>query len=162
MRRLTRQFCLKCWQARFMGFAAILIVTSAAWFGTPHGTTATIPQLIRAGKLTAQLDNVPSHNRLYRASLLPSQDSTNREGIEWKLLLEKSDGEPVSGASLVMQPWMPEEPAISAYQPRVIADRDGVYRIERLRLDRPGWWNMKLTGTHARVTDSLAFNIIMP
>ena len=162
MRRLTRQFCLKCWQARFMGFAAILIATSAARLGTPHGTTTTIPELIRDGKVTAQLDNVPSHNRIYRASLLPSQDGTSRDGIEWKLLLEKSDGEPVSGASLVMQAWMPEEPVISAYQPLVIAGGNGVYRIEGLRLDRPGWWNMKLGVTHAGMADSLAFNIIVP
>ena len=162
MRRLTRGFCLKCWRARFMGFAAILIASSAAWLGVPHGKTSTIPELIRAGKLPAQLDNVPSHNRLYRASLRPSQNTTNGDGIEWKLRLEKSDREPVSGASLVMQAWMPEEPALKEYRARAIADGDGVYRIEGLRLDRPGWWNLKLRVTHAGMTDSLAFNIIMP
>ena len=162
MRRLTREFCLKCWQARFMGFAAILITTSAAWLGAPHGSTTTLPALIRAGKSPAQLDKVPSHNRVYRASLLPSQDGTNRDAIEWKLLLEKPDREPVSGASLVMQAWMPEEPSMSEYQLRVIADGDGVYRVKGLRLDRPGWWNVRLSVTHAGVTDSLAFNLVVP
>ena len=155
MRRLTMQICLTCWRVRFMGFAAILIATSAAWLGVPHGRTTAIPELIRAGKLTAQLDSVPSHNRLYRASLLPS-------GHEWKLRLEKSDREPVSGGSLVMQAWMPEEPAVNEYQPRVIAEGGGIYRVEGLRVDRPGWWNLKLTVTDAGVTDSLAFNLIMP
>lgn len=155
MRRLTRQFCLKCWQARFMGFAAVLIATSAAWLGTPHGTTPRLPELIRAGKIPAQLENVPSHNRLYRASLAPSGD-------EWALRLQKSDHQPVAGASLVMQAWMPEQAAVNAYRPRVIADGDGVYRVEGLRLERSGWWNVKLTVAHAGVTDSLAFNIILP
>ena len=155
MRSLTSEFCLKCWRARFMGFAAILVATSAAWLGTPHGRVATLPELVRAGKLPAQLNNVPSHNRLYRASLVPSRD-------EWTLRLEKFDHEPVSDASLVMQAWMPEEPAVNEYQLRLIADGDGVYRVEGLRLDRSGWWNMKLNVTHAGITDSLAFNVIAP
>lgn len=162
MRRLTKALCLNCWRVRFMGFAAVLIVSSAAWLGLPHGTTSTIPELLLAGKLTAQLYDVPSHNRLYRASLLPLTDPANRDGIEWKLRVEKSDREPVSGASLVMQAWMPEEPAVAEYRPRVSADGDGGYHIEGLRLDRAGWWNMRLRITHAGMTDSLAFNIIMP
>ena len=162
MRRLTRQLCLSCWRMRFMGFAAMLIATSAAWLAVPHGKPSTIPELIRAGKLPAQLDNVPSHNRRYRASLLPSQYATDRDGIEWKLRLETSDREPISSASLVMQAWMPEAPAVNEHQPRVIADGGVGYRIEGLRLDRPGWWNLKLRVTHARITDSLAFNLILP
>lgn len=155
MRRLASELCLKCWRARFMGFAAVLIVTSAGWLGTPHRKTRTLPELIRVGKLPAQLENVPSHNRVYRASLIPSQN-------EWQLRLETSDHEPVSGASLVMQPWMPEEPGVNAERPRVIDAGDGVYRVGGLRLHRPGWWNMKLTVTHAGITDSLAFNIVLP
>lgn len=155
MRRITSELCRKCWRVRFMGLATILIATSAAWLGTPKGRSATLPELIRAGKLPAQLANVPSHNRLYRASLLPSRD-------EWKLRVETSNHEPVSGASLVMQAWMPEQPAQNEYRPRLIADGEGVYRVEGLGLDRPGWWNMKLEVTNAGKTDSLAFNIIIP
>jgi hypothetical protein len=121
----------------------MLIATSAAWLGRPHA------------KLPAQLENVPSHNRVYRASLLQSQN-------EWKVRLETADHEPVSGATLVMQPWMPEAPSVNAQRPRVTEAGDGVYRVDGLRLDRPGWWNMKLTVTHAGLTDSLAFNIVMP
>ena len=155
MRRLTSEFCLKCWRARFMAYAAILVATSGAWLGTAHERSVTLPELIRAGKLPAQLSNVPSHNRLYRASLVPSRG-------QWTLRLEKSDYEPVSDASLAMRAWMPEEPAVNEYQPRVIADGDGVYRVEGLRFDRAGWWNMKLNVTHAGITDSLAFNVIVP
>ena len=155
MRRITGELCLKCWRVRFVGFAAILVASSAAWLGTPRGNSLTIPELIRAGQVPAQLDNVPSHNRLYRASLRPF-------GNEWTLRLETSNHEPVSGATLVMHPWMPEAPTVNAHRPLVIADRDGVYRVEGLRLDRPGWWNMKLEVTSAGKTDSLAFNIIMP
>lgn len=155
MRRITSELCLKCWRVRFVGFAAILVASSAAWLGAPRGRSPTIPELIRAGKVPAQLESVPSHNRLYRASLRPSRN-------EWKLRLETSNHEPVSGATLVMQPWMPEDPAVSADRPRVIAKGEGVYRVEGLGLDRPGWWNIKLEVTSAGKTDSLAFNIIMP
>ena len=137
-----------------MGLGAILIATSAAWLGTPHGNTS-IAEQVRAGKLTAQLENVPSHNRLYRASLVPSRD-------KWTLRVEKSDHEPVSGASLLMQAWMPDQPAVNEYRLRVIAGDDGVYRVEGLRFDRSGWWNMKLSVTHSGITDSLAFNIVAP
>lgn len=154
MRRLTREVCLTCWRARFMGLGAILVATSAAWLGTPHGKPS-IAEQVRAGKLTAQLENVPSHDHLYRASLVPSRD-------EWTLRVERSDHELVSGASVVMQTWMPDQPAVDQYQPRVIADGDGVYRVEGLRLDRPGWWNMKLSVTHSGITDSLAFNLVVP
>lgn len=155
MRRITSEFCLKCWRARFMAYAAILAAVSGAWLGRAHERSATLPELIRAGKLPAQLSNVPSHNRLYRASLVPSRG-------EWTLRLEKSDHEPVSDARLVMQAWMPEEPGRNEYQPRVTTDGDGAYRVEGLRFDRGGWWNLKLNVTHAGITDSLAFNIMAP
>ena len=153
MRRLTMR---ACWRARFIASAAILIATSAAWLGTLPSKTALIPELIRAGKLTAQLENVPSHNGRFHASLLPSRDAT------WNLQVEKSDGEAISGASLVMQAWMPELASENEYQPRVIAEAEGAYRVEGLRFDRSGWWNMKLAISHAGVTDSLAFNVIVP
>ena len=56
-----------------MVYAAILAAVSGAWLGRAHERSATLPELIRAGKLPAQLSNVPSHNRLYRASLVPSR-----------------------------------------------------------------------------------------
>lgn len=135
--------------------AGILIATSTAWLGTSHAERMTVPELVRAGRLPAQLDNVPSHNRRYRATLLPSRD-------EWRLRLETPDNVPVSGAALVMQAWMPEAQTLNAYRTRVVADGDGTYRVEGLRFDRSGWWNMKLTVTHAGITDSLAFNLIVP
>ena len=157
MRGLTiNQLRSKCWRLRFFALAAILMVTSGAWLGTRRGEAATLLGLIRAGRLPAQLSDVPSHNRRYRASLLPLK------GAEWELRLESSAREPLSGASLVMQAWMPEEPSADSSRPEIIADGHGVYRVNGLRLDRPGWWNMKLTVRQSGITDSLAFNLIIP
>jgi hypothetical protein len=52
--------------------------------------------------------------------------------------------------------------AAQASQPRVVAEGNGVYRVEGLLLDRSGWWNIKLNVTRAGITDSLAFNLIRP
>ena len=153
MRRVTMR---SCWRARFVASAAILIATSAAWVGSRPNKAAMISELVRAGKLTAQLENVRSHNRRYRASLLPSR------GAGWNLQLEKFDGETISGASLVMQAWMPESANVSPYQPRVIAEGRGTYRVEGLRFEKSGWWNVKLGISQAGLKDSLAFNLIVP
>lgn len=144
-----------CWRLRCIALAVILVGTSAAWLGVRREDAATLSELIRAGKLPAQLDNVPSHNRRYRASLLPSNG-------EWELRLENSDRQSVSGASLVLQAWMPEEASVGESRPQIIADGPGTYRVNGLRLNRSGWWNMKLRVIHAGITDSLAFNIIVP
>ena len=157
MRGLTSHRLRSCWPLRFFALAAILAATSGAWLGARRGEAATISALIRAGKVAAQLENVPSHNRRYRASLAPSN-----EEAEWELRVESSAHEPISGASLVMQASMPEEPRVSEYQPGIIPQGNGLYRVEGLRLRRSGWWNVKLAVTQWGVSDSLAFNVITP
>lgn len=158
----TKQLRSQCWRLRFIAFAVILITSSGAWLGKRRGEAATIPDLIRAGRIPAQLDDVPSHNRRYRASLLPPQNAANDGSSGWTLRLQAHDGTPVSNAALEVGVWMPEEPSVSEHRLRAIAERDGFYRLEKLRFDRPGWWNVKLSVKGPGVTDSLAFNLMIP
>ena len=157
MRRLTKsQLRLECWRLRFVALAVTLVASSAAWLGTQPVKAPTVAALIRAGKLPAQLENVPSHNRRYRASLIPVANAS------WELRVAKSDGAPVSSATLILQSWMPEAPSVSGHRPEVVAEHNGDYRVDGLRLDRSGWWNVRLSVTDSGVTDSLAFNVIIP
>jgi hypothetical protein len=55
---------------------------------------------------------------------------------------------------------MPDADGITRY-PRVTqALGRGRYRVEGLRIDRAGWWNIKLQISAAGTTDSLAFNLV--
>jgi hypothetical protein len=129
---------------RVIVFGLMLVTTSAAWLGRRVSTN-----------LPAQLEDVPSHNGHYRASLLPSRD-------DWMLRVETMDGAIVSNARLAIESWMPEEPAVRGARPLAIAAGNGAYRIEGLGFARPGWWNVKLEVGDRGVTDSLAFNVIVP
>src|SRR5690349_6213768 len=110
----TKQLRSQCWRLRFIVFAVILITSSGAWLGTRRGEAATISDLIRAGRIPAQLDDVPSHNRRYRASLLPPQKGANGLPSGWTLRLRGQDGTPVQDAALEVGVWMPEEPTVGA------------------------------------------------
>lgn len=160
--RLPIRSALTTSRLRLIALALMLVGTSAAWLGVRGGETTTLPELIRAGKLPAQLGNVPSHNRRYRASLLPSQDAAHRNVTDWQLQLVTFEGARVSDAALEMEAWMPEQVSLSRVVLRAISDGHGAYRVEGLRLDRPGWWNVTLGVKRSGITDSLAFNLIVP
>jgi hypothetical protein len=67
---------------------------------------------------------------------------------------------PVEGALLALESWMPDDETMSVAHPRGIAELGrGVYRVDGLRFDSRGWWNLRLRISAAGVTDSLAFNV---
>lgn len=163
MRRLTTtQLPLRYHGIRILALAATLVGMSAAWLDARRADGASLPALIRAGKLAAQLHNVPSHNRRFRASLLPARDAARDDVGNWTLRIQRANGARLPHAALVMQPWMPDEPAVRRDRPRVLDAGNGEYRVEGLRLDRSGWWNVRLGVTDSGITDSLAFNVIVP
>src|SRR3712207_7934446 len=47
--------------------------------------------------------------------------------------------------SLALETWMPDDDRVPAAHPRLTGSAgNGRYYIEGLRLDRRGWWNVKL------------------
>lgn len=106
--------------------------------------------------VAAQLTDVPSHNRLYRASLVLTNDST------WTLQLRLATGAPVSNAGIAMKAWMPEAEQHGELVPTVSEGLgNGDYRVRQLAFDQLGWWNLKVQVSAAGGTDSLAFNVIL-
>jgi hypothetical protein len=114
--------------------------------------------IVRSGDATvvtfSRLSNIPSHNGVYRASMTASTNS------QWTIEIQTASGTRVPNASLALESWMPDDERFVAVHPRVSELAEGRYRVYGLRLDRPGWWNVKLAISAASGTDSLAFNLV--
>jgi len=162
MRRLTLGFTIMtCWRLRSLVLAGTLGMASAAWLTPPSPESAPLGEMIRTGKLVAQVNNVPSHNRHYRASLRPELTAAGHLAA-WRVLVETPDGNAPARPTLVMHSWMPEAPSVVGDQPKLLYLGGGTFRVDELRFSRPGWWNVSVTISDAGVTDSLAFNLIVP
>ena len=131
--------------------AATLVAGAAIAATTSLGGAAGAPTFA-----FAQLADVPSHDERYTASLIPAAGA-------WTLEVRTTDGAPVEGAALRLESWMPDDGTAAPARPRVTAALGGGrYRVEGVRLDRPGWWNVKLeVSSPAAGTDSLAFNLVL-
>ena len=133
---------------------AALAITASAWPRTNDTTISGAAVLERVS--IARLTDVPSHNRLYRASLGLTSDSV------WTLHLRSATGAPVQNASLVLEAWMPDEENVPRVVP--IANEyvgNGDYRVRRLSFTRGGWWNVRLQIAASEHVDSLAFNLVL-
>ena len=141
--------------------AMAVVVTVASLITIPsdrasaHSTRATMAEFSR-------LADVPSHNGAYRASLVPSSDAAGQlESRVWTIAVETAIGAPVVDATLALEIWMPDDDAVHATRLRVTGYLgDGRYRVEGVRFDRRGWWNVRLQIAAPGGTDSLAFNLV--
>jgi hypothetical protein len=162
MRRLTlKSIAMTCWRLRSLVLAGTLGTVSAAWLTARRPESAALAEMIRTGKLVAQVNNVPSHDRHYRASLRPELTKAGQLA-DWRLLIETRDGKSPARPALIMQSWMPEVPSVVGDEPKAFYLGGGTFRVDGLRFSRPGWWNISVTISDAGVTDSLAFNLIVP
>lgn len=124
-----------------------LTVTATTW---PRPRASTVLGRV----VTARLSEIPSHNRLYVASLDLTSDSA------WFVRLRSASGVPISNARLVMNAWMPEQERVAHFTTTATAHSSGgSYRLTPLALARPGWWNISVQISAAGRTDSLAFNV---
>lgn len=135
-----------------------LMVTAATW---PRPRAARWGSAVMERVVTARLTEVPSHNRLFRASLELTSDSV------WMLRLRSASGAPVQKARVELDAWMPEHgmPEQQRVARAIVGAPEywgaGRYRVLPLTLDRPGWWNIHTQISVAGRTDSLAFNVIL-
>ena len=138
--------------------AALWLVASAEDGSAARGA----PARPAAVAIAARLSGIPSHDGLYRASMLPSPDPTERNRpLAWTVVVRTAAGAPVDGAALTLESWMPDDTTVVAPRPWAAELGGGRYRVEGLAFDRPGWWNVRLRISGAAGTDSLAFNLIL-
>lgn len=123
---------------------------------TLTATTWPRPRTLSERIVNARLTDVPSHNRMYRATLDVTSDSV------WTLELHSNTGAAISSAAVAMDAWMPEQSRVAHATPVARADlAAGSYRVRPVALDRAGWWNISVQIDAAGQTDSLAFNVIV-
>ena len=103
--------------------------------------------------VASRLSDVPSHNRLFRASLDLTGDSV------WTVRVQSASGVAVANAAVVIGAWMPEERLAQAGEMTARYTGAGDYRVRPLALDRSGWWNITVRISGSGLMDSLAFNM---
>jgi hypothetical protein len=131
--------------------AVLALTLTATTWPRPRPRTATVKRMV-----AARLTDIPSHNRVYRASLDLTSDSV------WTLRVRSASDAPVPNASVSMEAWMPEQGGVAHAKPAAIEYAGaGTYRVSPLTFDRSGWWNIKMQLSAAGRTDSLAFNLIL-
>jgi hypothetical protein len=138
-----------------MGAAVAVVPPIAGDSAAAHLTRATTTG-------SSRLSAIPSHNGVYQASLVAPFDPTDRYGSHiWTVEIRTAAGAPVDDAVLALESWTPDDDRVPATRPRVTAHLgDGRYRVEGLRFERRGWWNVRLQIAAAGGTDSLAFNLV--
>lgn len=148
--------------ATLAAMAIAVVVASlitVAGNGTATASTSATPTVF------SRLADIPSHSGTYRASLVPSSDAAGQsdrlDSPVWIVTVETAAGTPVDDATLSLESWMPDDdrmPATRASVTRALGA--GRYRVEGLRLDRRGWWNVRMQIAGLGATDSLAFNLV--
>ena len=80
----------------------------------------------------------------------------------WIVRIETSFGAPIPDARVVVEAYMPESGERLRPSPVARSVGDGRYEIDGLRFTKPGWWNVGLAVGDKNVSDSLAFNLMIP
>ena len=142
-----------------MAMSAAVVV---AWAITGVGVHSRAHTDSGAATAWSRLSDIRSHNATYQASLIASRErGDSLEPMAWTVAVRTASGVPVEGAVLRLEGRMPDDAGGVLTHPRVTGYLgQGRYRVEGLRFDRRGWWNVKLEIASASGTDSLAFNVI--
>jgi hypothetical protein len=99
---------------------------------------------------------------LYTATLEPERALRPRQMDKVRVLIEDARGEPIDGATIVVDGGMPQHGHGLPTQPRVTKQMgEGVYEIEGVRFNMGGWWEFKLEIAGAPGTDRVTFNLAL-
>jgi hypothetical protein len=80
----------------------------------------------------------------------------------WVLHVETADGQPVEGATILVDGGMPDHGHGLPTSPQVTQDMgSGDYFVEGLRFQMGGWWEVKFNISANGVEDNVTFNIIL-
>jgi hypothetical protein len=80
----------------------------------------------------------------------------------WTLTVATADGQPVENATITVDGGMPQHGHGLPTNPQVTEYLgDGRYRVEGLRFQMGGWWEVKFDITAAGQTDAVTFNLVL-
>lgn len=153
------------WSRRVRGVLMVSVfglAAAAPFLPEAHGGSARPSVDEPAGGVTTSVGPRPSHHRLYRAEVTEtSRGIALDRPSDWTVRFTGADGGPVVGGRVEAALWQVDED--SPLRPIAVTplDDQGSFRLQRVHLDRPGWWNVKLTVDSPLGVDSLAFNVIV-
>ena len=98
-----------------------------------------------------------SQNADFEAHITPDPDPPVTGDNTITMHLIGADGEPVSGATVTAEPWMPAHGHGSSEEPVVEASEDmaGMYTISNVVFTMPGHWEVRIDVAHEGVSDRL-------
>jgi cytochrome c peroxidase len=147
----TRGLVLAVTMLMTMAAASVLFLGTEGWANPPKPEAATL----------TDFDLRPSHDGVYRAEVIAITGPVRLgKTADWTLRVRSADGAAVPGARVLAGAWLLDTAVIVPIEV-VAIDGYGVFRLERIRFDRPGWWNVKLDVRSSLGTDSLAFNVMI-
>jgi hypothetical protein len=80
----------------------------------------------------------------------------------WTLHVETADGQPVEGAIILVDGGMPQHGHGLPTSPQVTADLGGGdYRVEGMKFQMLGFWEVKFDITANGQSDSITFNLVL-
>jgi hypothetical protein len=103
----------------------------------------------------------PTVNGLYSLALAPEMEPLRREALHSWLLTVTRDGAPVEDARIAVDGGMPQHGHGLPTAPQATAYfGEGRYRIEGVRFNMDGWWELRVTVDAAAGKDDAVFNLV--
>jgi len=80
----------------------------------------------------------------------------------WTIHVETADGQPVEGAEILVNGGMPQHGHGLPTSPQVTDDLgNGDYRVEGMKFQMLGWWEVKFSINANGQSDNVTFNLIL-
>jgi hypothetical protein len=135
--------------------AVIVCLTGCSHAMMMFGTGAKRPAATEFG-----LGPRTSANRLYTATLEPTEALRPRRLQSLRITVVDGAGLPVEGAAMTIGGGMPQHGHGLPTRPRMTrAIAAGTYEIEGVRFNMGGWWEFKVTIATDRGEDTVTFNL---
>lgn len=105
----------------------------------------------------------PGTSGVYSFSIEPENEPVEQGAVHvWLLTVTTPAGDPVDGAEIRVDGGMPGHGHGLPTQPQASdGPGDGVYRIEGVRFNMGGWWELKFLVSGPAGEDSVVFNIVL-
>lgn len=122
------------------------------------------PMMMGGGSSPTSLDTATSRttdNGLFNVSWRSDSDDVPLNQIHtWTLTVTTPDGALVENAEIIVDGGMPQHGHGLPTRPQVTAYLgNGEYRVEGLRFQMTGWWEVKFIISAGGQTDSITFNL---
>lgn len=133
----------------------------------PRMMTGNMPgPMMHSATTPTELDtttNRASGKGLFRVSFTSDLDPiTINQMHSWTLHVETADGQPVENATITVGGGMPQHGHGLPTRPQVTSYLgDGNYRVEGLRFQMGGWWEVKFDISANGQNDTITFNLIL-